>query len=438
MGTPRDYEFYTAARVLLQSLARFEVDADLVVIASKAVPQKWRRTLNDEGVIVKVVNDIPNPYINKPKFDKRFIFTLNKMYAWSLTEYERVVMLDADNLFLRAPDELFQCGEFCAAFINPCIFHTGLFVLKPSNETFKSMLQEIQEKIPNRDGADQGFLTSHYNDLLDRPLFHPPADGSRLTGLYRLPLGYQMDAVYYYLKLKWRVPCGPNSVITFPSVPMLKPWYWWSYPTLPLGIAWHEKRRATIGYGTEIPVLVAESLFYLLTAFTALFMRRRFSVSEKTMGLKSGLPRTPSGDHSLTGRPLILKMVLFGAIIGSYLIPFFIVPTTVHPLMGWGTFLLGSLSLLVVTNSIFQLRLILSVTPWLAGFGMLLVMVWPYHTNGISRSLVMSAYACIASPPIWWAMKGIYFSQDHSLDREPLMAWTTLKAETTPELSKLC
>lgn len=45
MGTPRDYEFYTAARVLLQSLARFEVDADLVVIASKAVPQKWRRTL---------------------------------------------------------------------------------------------------------------------------------------------------------------------------------------------------------------------------------------------------------------------------------------------------------------------------------------------------------------------------------------------------------
>jgi hypothetical protein len=49
------------------------------------------------------------------------------------------------------------------------------------------------------------------------------------------------------LKLKWRVPCGPNSVITFPSVPMLKPWYWWSYPTLPLGIAWHEKRRATIG-----------------------------------------------------------------------------------------------------------------------------------------------------------------------------------------------
>jgi hypothetical protein len=35
-------------------------------------------------------------------------------------------------LFLRNPEELFQCGQFCAAFINPCIFHTGLFVLEVS------------------------------------------------------------------------------------------------------------------------------------------------------------------------------------------------------------------------------------------------------------------------------------------------------------------
>jgi hypothetical protein len=84
----------------------------------------------DEGVKVVVVNDIPNPYRDQGGFDMRFMFTLNKIYAWSLTEYQRVVMLDADNLFLQKTDELFQCGQFCAAFINPCIFHTGLFVLE--------------------------------------------------------------------------------------------------------------------------------------------------------------------------------------------------------------------------------------------------------------------------------------------------------------------
>lgn len=49
------------------------------------------------------------------------------------------------------------------------------------------------------------------------------------------------------LKLRWSVPCGPNSVITFPGAAWLKPWYWWSWPVLPLGIQWHEQRRQTLG-----------------------------------------------------------------------------------------------------------------------------------------------------------------------------------------------
>ena len=85
---------------------------------------------NNEDIIVKIIENISNPYKKILTFDKHFMFMLNKIYAWTLTNYERIIMLDVDNVFLRAPDELFQCGEFCAAFIDPCIFHTGLFVLK--------------------------------------------------------------------------------------------------------------------------------------------------------------------------------------------------------------------------------------------------------------------------------------------------------------------
>lgn len=45
MGTPRDYEFYVATRVMLRSLFRLGVQADLVVIASLDVPRQWVRTL---------------------------------------------------------------------------------------------------------------------------------------------------------------------------------------------------------------------------------------------------------------------------------------------------------------------------------------------------------------------------------------------------------
>ena len=41
MGTPRDYEFYVATRVMMRSLDKLNVQADLVVIASIDVPLRW-------------------------------------------------------------------------------------------------------------------------------------------------------------------------------------------------------------------------------------------------------------------------------------------------------------------------------------------------------------------------------------------------------------
>ncbi|TYI70241.1 hypothetical protein E1A91_D08G207700v1 [Gossypium mustelinum] len=260
MGTPRDYEFYVATRVLIRSLIRLQVDADLIVIASLDAPLRWLRALEEEdGAKVLRVENVNNPY----KGQQRFKLTLNKLYAWRLVDYDGVVMLDADNLFLHKTDELFQCGQFCAVFINPCIFHTGLFVLQPSLEVFKDMIHQLETGKANPDGADQGFTGAYFPDLLDQPKFYPHLNGTTLDGHYRLPMGYQMDASYYYLKLGWRVPCGPNSVITFPGAPWLKPWYWWSWPVLSLGIQWHENRRQTLGYAAEMPIVMIPSVIFL-------------------------------------------------------------------------------------------------------------------------------------------------------------------------------
>ncbi|EXC28307.1 hypothetical protein L484_011811 [Morus notabilis] len=198
MGTPRDYEFYVATRVMLRSLASLHADADLVVIASLDVPLRWIHALEQEdGAKVVRVENLNNPYKNQDNFDWRFMLSMNKIYAWSLVEYDRVVMLDSDNLFLQNTDELFHCGQFCAVFINPCIFHTGLFVLQPSMKVFKDMVEELGKGRENPDGADQGFIGSYFPDLIDQPMFHPNATIKQLNGTYRLPLGYQMDASYY-------------------------------------------------------------------------------------------------------------------------------------------------------------------------------------------------------------------------------------------------
>ncbi|CAN6449564.1 unnamed protein product [Victoria cruziana] len=394
MGTPRDYEFYVGLRVLLRSLAHLKVDADLVVLASKDVPAKWVAAMeNEDGAKVVSVDNVKNPYVPVDS-DDRFRHTLNKLYAWKLVEYERVVMLDTDNLFLHNTDELFQCGQFCAVFINPCIFHTGLFVLQPSEAVFDRMMQQLIDGRPNPDGADQGFLVGWFDDLLERPMFKPPANGTRLDGYFRLPLGYQMDASYFYLKLRWSVPCGPNSVITFPSAPLLKPWYWWSWPVLPLGLAWHEQRRNLLGYADDLPHCIGQTaVFLLLLAALRLFLTR-------TCNFRS-TDRSSAAAAATSLHPIAMKCALLLLIAGSYCIPFYMIHRTVHPILGWTLYLAGSSSLMLVVASAFSLPLLPALTPSIGIAGALLVMAYPAYHDGIVRTLSIWAYSFACAPFLW-------------------------------------
>lgn len=408
MGTPRDYDFYVATRVLVRSLARFGVDADLVVIASNDVPLRWVQALEQEdGAKVVRVDNLNNPYKNQPHFDRRFKLSLNKLYAWNLVDYERVIMLDADNLFLQKTDELFQCGQFCAVFINPCIFHTGLFVLQPSAGVFKDMLHQLEVGQENPDGADQGFIGGYFPDLLDQPMFHPPANGTKLEGNYRLPLGYQMDASYYYLRLRWNIPCGPNSVITFPGAPWLKPWYWWSWPVLPLGISWHEQRRHTLGYAAEMPFALIQTVFYLAMIAMTRLARPNFS--------KLCYRRT---DKSTSLIQTSLKLVAIWSILAAYTVPFFLIPHTIHPLLGWSLYLLGSFALLSITINAFLLPTLTILVPWFGIIGTLLVMAFPWYQDGVVRALAVFAYAFCCAPLAWTSFVKVMTCLQVSLERE--------------------
>lgn len=408
MGTPRDYEFYVATRVLVRSLARLEVEADFVVIASVDVPARWVRALEEEdGAKVVSVNNLNNPYKDQPHFDRRFKLSLNKLYAWNLVDYERVVMLDVDNLFLRKTDELFQCGQFCAVFINPCIFHTGLFVLQPSAGVFKDMLYQLEVGKANPDGADQGFIGGYFPDLLDQPLFHPPANGTKLDGKYRLPLGYQMDASYYYLRLRWNIPCGPNSVITFPGAPWLKPWYWWSWPVLPLGISWHEQRRNTLGYSAEMPFALIQTVFYLAVIAMTRLARPNFS--------KLCYRRT---DKNTSLIQTALKLVAIWSILAAYTVPFFLIPHTIHPLLGWSLYCLGSFSLLSITINAFLLPTLTILVPWFGIIGALFVMAFPWYRDGVVRALAVFGYAFCCAPLVWTSLVKVTTSLQVSLERE--------------------
>lgn len=74
--------------------------------------------------------------------------TLTKIQLWGLTEYTKLVFLDADTLPIRNIDDLFSRPAFSAAPDTgwPDCFNSGVFVAEPSDSVYQGLLQMAADK----------------------------------------------------------------------------------------------------------------------------------------------------------------------------------------------------------------------------------------------------------------------------------------------------
>lgn len=110
---------------------------------------------------------------------------LTKFQVWQLTQFDKVIMLDCDLLFLKNPDDCFEKPEMTAALDGEYFnlwykwphFNTGFFVVKPSLETFNKIVDFATniDKYRNLDEildyqghqyviADQELLNLYFKD----------------------------------------------------------------------------------------------------------------------------------------------------------------------------------------------------------------------------------------------------------------------------------
>ncbi|XP_014214092.1 KN motif and ankyrin repeat domain-containing protein 4 isoform X2 [Copidosoma floridanum] len=91
--------------------------------------------------------------------------TFTKLHCWRLLQYEKCVFIDADALVVRNCDELFEREELSAApdVGWPDCFNSGVFVFKPSLETFAAIVTFAVSQ-GSFDGADQGLLNMYFSD----------------------------------------------------------------------------------------------------------------------------------------------------------------------------------------------------------------------------------------------------------------------------------
>lgn len=99
-----------------------------------------------------------------------------KLRLWQLVEYESCIFIDADAIVLRNIDRLFLYPEFSAApnvYESLADFHrlnSGVFVAKPSLETFENMLAALDAPGAFWPRTDQTFLQTFFPDWHGLPV----------------------------------------------------------------------------------------------------------------------------------------------------------------------------------------------------------------------------------------------------------------------------
>ncbi len=191
--TNRDYVL--GASALLRSLRRTGTDADLVVLYTPGVeeidlaalsafdPRLGKCTrlatsdaFNERHERGRLHSAAPFTKGGKPVFHTP-LDNFVKLRLWQLTDYDKIVFIDADALVLQNIDRLFHYPEFSAApnvYESLADFHrmnSGVFTAKPDAATFAAMMADL-----DRDGAfwrrtDQTFLEHYFPEWHGLPVF---------------------------------------------------------------------------------------------------------------------------------------------------------------------------------------------------------------------------------------------------------------------------
>ena len=121
----------------------------------------------------------------------------SKLHLWNMTEFSKLVYLDADVMVLNSIDELFQQPELSAVPDLAGVFNAGVMVAEPNAATFTDMVQHYPIA-PSYNHGDQGFLNWYFGEHLANKVHALPAE-------FNVVSRYQEYSIYDNIREKARI-----------------------------------------------------------------------------------------------------------------------------------------------------------------------------------------------------------------------------------------
>ncbi len=217
--------YVPGVEALGKSLDRTRTQHPRIAMVTADVPESARGLLASQGWEIREVLPLCNPAVQGQQLFARFANTFTKLQAFSFSDLDKVVLLDADTIVLDNVDDLFERPALAAApdFLLPDHFNSGVMVIEPKQETFDRMMETLFAS-ESYDGGDQGFLNTFYPDWYASAPEH------------RLPAGYNMHHfIYQFLRGHTGLAAHIEGKVKIVHYTVQKPWR--SKPTLTGGSA---------------------------------------------------------------------------------------------------------------------------------------------------------------------------------------------------------
>ncbi|XP_062219318.1 putative UDP-glucuronate:xylan alpha-glucuronosyltransferase 3 isoform X2 [Phragmites australis] len=142
-----------------QSIRLAGSDRDMVALVDETISARHRGALEAAGWKVRTIRRIRNPRASPGAYNE---WNYSKFWLWTLTEYDRVIFLDADLLVQRPMEPLFAMPEVSATGNNGTYFNSGVMVVEPCNCTFRLLAEHVGD-IESYNGGDQGYLNEVFS-----------------------------------------------------------------------------------------------------------------------------------------------------------------------------------------------------------------------------------------------------------------------------------
>lgn len=216
MKTDKKYTYVTSLSsdsylmgvlLLAKSLREAQAKYPLLVVCSNGVSDKTKRILTRYGLEYVALDEaimVDTTKYNVAPGYEHWNNTLDKLYVFSLTDYDKVIFLDSDMMVVRNIDHLFDTPHMSAVvadvFNEPGLrqLNSGMIVIEPNKRDFEGLVNLWTSggiKLPN--AGDQDVIRGWFKDWENHPeLRLPQGYNVFYSDCYSLVKPEQVEPVY--------------------------------------------------------------------------------------------------------------------------------------------------------------------------------------------------------------------------------------------------